>query len=82
MNDSQKSNTVSNAQAGNNSIVLVIQGDVNGTIQPIYDAKRERRERKRTANIKSTKNKEALTEPYTGSEAELEEQLENISNCD
>lgn len=79
-------NTVTNHQAGNNSIMILVQGNVNGNIHPIYDAKQERKRRRQyerqAANIPNTENGKEASQPYTGNLSDLQEQIDNMTNCD
>lgn len=81
-----ENNTNTNTNAGNNSMVFVIQGDINGSFHPVYDAKQEIKERRKharqTSNMQDTENGKEASQPFTGNLDELQEQIDNMNNCE
>lgn len=81
-----KTNSIStnNPQSGDNSISLVVNGDFNGNISPIYNAKKERESRKKATaqSVEALPSQEESPSavPFSGSVEELQEQIENTSN--
>lgn len=79
------------ANAGNQSVVFVIQGDVNGNVAPQYDAKKELRDRRMLSRQMQTSRNPDFNTPltdgqnenlYEGSVDELADIMEISSNRD